>query len=130
MINYNELCKAIPKKFCVIEDNVGELTLVIFNNDNEIEYIETDFQYDPGSLVSVLEKLSYGDDLSDSEENLLDNPFEVSFVENPKRLESWFPEEQYKTGWEIIADNDGIYPQKIWEPLDALSLELKKNEMR
>lgn len=111
MRNYNELCKSIAKKFNVIEDNAGGLTLVIFNNDNEIEYIETDFQYDPGSLVSVLEKLSYGDDLSDSEENLLDNPFEVSFVQNPERLESWFPEEQYKTGWNIIADNDGIYPE-------------------
>ena len=113
MRNYNELCKSIANKFNVIEDNIGILTLVIFNNDNEIEYIETDFQYDPGSLVSVLEKLSYGDDLSDSEENLLDNPFEVSFVENPKHLESWFPEEQYKTGWNIIADNDGIYPNKM-----------------
>lgn len=109
MRNYNELCKTITNKFNVIEDNAGGLTLVIFNNDNEIEYIETDFQYDPGSLVSVLEKLSYGDDLSDSEENLLDNSFEVSFVENPNRLESWFPEEQYKIGWNIIADNDGIY---------------------
>ena len=113
MRNYKELYKSIAKKFNVIEDNTGGLTLVIFNNDNKIEYIETDFQYDPGSLVSVLEKLSYGDDLSDSEENLLDNPFEVSFVENPKRLESWFPEEQYKTGWNIIADNDGIYPDSM-----------------
>ena len=90
MRNYNELCKSIAKKFNVIQDNAGGLTLVIFNNDNEIEYIETDFQYDPGSLVSVLEKLSYGDDLSDSEENLLDNPFEVSFVENPSVLRVGF----------------------------------------
>lgn len=113
MRNYNELCKSIAKKFNVIENNAGMLTLVIFNKDNEIEYITMDFEYSPGSLISALEKLSYGDDLSDSEENLLDNPFEVSFVENPKRLESWFPEEQYKTGWNIIADNDGIYPESM-----------------
>lgn len=113
MRNYNELCKSITKKFNVIEDNAGGLTLVVFNNDNEIEYIETDFQYDPGILVSVLEKLSYGYNLSDWKENLLEVNHTFPIVENPKHLESWFPEEQYKTGWNIIADNDGIYPNKM-----------------
>ena len=110
MRNYNELCNSIAKKFNVIENNAGMLILVIFNKDDEIEYITTDFEYDPGSLISALEKLSYGDDLSDWKENLLEVNYTYPIVENPKRLESWFPEEQYKTGWNIIADNDGIYP--------------------
>lgn len=111
MRNYNELCKSIIKKFNVIENNAGMLILVIFNKDDEIEYITTDFEYSPGSLISALEKLSYGDDLSDWKENLLEVNYIYPIVENPKRLESWFPEEQYKTGWNIIADNDGIYPE-------------------
>lgn len=111
MRNYNELCKSIAKKFNVIEDNAGMLILVIFNKDDEIEYITTDFEYDPGSLISALEKLSYGDDLSDWKENLLEVNYTYPIVENPKHLESWFPEERYKTGWNIIADNDGIYPE-------------------
>lgn len=113
MRNYKELCKSIAKKFNVIEDNASMLILVIFNKDDEIEYITTDFEYSPGSLISALEKLSYGDDLSDLKENLLEVAYTFSIVENPKRLESWFPEEQYKTGWNIIADNDGIYPESM-----------------
>ena len=113
MRNYNELCKSIIKKFNVIENNAGMLILVIFNKDDEIEYITTDFEYSPGSLISALEKLSYGDDLSDWKENLLEVNYIYPIVENPKRLESWFPEEQYKTGWNIIADNNGIYPESM-----------------
>ena len=113
MRNYNELCNSIAKKFNVIENNAGMLILVIFNKDDEIEYITTDFEYDPGSLISALEKLSYGDDISDWKENLLEVNYTYPIVENPKRLESWFPEEQYKTGWNIIADNDGIYPESM-----------------
>ena len=113
MRNYNELCKSIIKKFNVIENNAGMLILVIFNKDDEIEYITTDFEYSPGSLISALEKLSYGDDLSDWKENLLEVNYTYPIVENPKRLESWFPEEQYKTGWNIIADNNGIYPESM-----------------
>lgn len=113
MRSYNELCKSIIKKFNVIENNAGMLILVIFNKDDEIEYITTDFEYSPGSLISALEKLSYDDDLSDLKENLLEVAYTFSIIENPKHLESWFPEEQYKTGWNIIADNDGIYPNKM-----------------
>lgn len=32
-------------------------------------------------------------------------------MENPEYLNNWFPDEQYKTGWNIIADNNGIYPE-------------------
>ena len=41
MRNYNELCKAITKKFEIIEDNGGGLTLVIFDDSNEVSYLHT-----------------------------------------------------------------------------------------
>ena len=64
--------------FNVIENNAGMLILVIFNKDDEIEYITTDFEYDPGSLISALEKLSYGDDISDIEKNLTINGYIIT----------------------------------------------------
>lgn len=113
MRNYNELCKSIARKFNVVEDNAGGLTLVIFDKNDEIEFITTNFEYAPGSLISALEKLSYGDDISYWESNLIDDDFECSFVKNPKCFESWLPDDFHRIGWDIIADNDGIYPESM-----------------
>lgn len=109
--NYNELCKSIAKNFYVVEDNGGGLTLVIYNKDEDIEYITNEFEYHKGNLIEALEKLSYGENHNNWENNLLYDSDITFTMENPEYLNNWFPDEQYKTGWNIIADNNGIYPE-------------------
>lgn len=96
------------KKYIVIEDNGGGLTLVVFAQDGEtIEYIHTGYEYNPGQLTEDLESLKNGDDpAEDWDSNELGS-------ELPKDFESWFPWDQKGTGWEVVADNDGIYPEDM-----------------
>lgn len=100
------------KNYKVIEDNGGGLILVVFAQDEEtIEYIHTGYEYNPGQLIEDLDNLKKGDDPSeDWEGNELDS---TEGMENPEDLESWFPWNQKGTGWEVVADNDGIYPEDM-----------------
>ena len=97
------------KKYIVIEDNGGGLTLMVFAQDGEtIEYIHTGYEYNSGQLTEDLQNLKNGDDpAEDWEGNELDS---TEGMENSEDMESWFPLEQKGTGWEVVADNDGIYP--------------------
>lgn len=101
MRNYNELFKKITKKFCVIEDNGGGLTLVIFDDSNEVSYLHTGYEYILGQLTNDLTELANGSDPS-TWDGCEDDPQEI--YDNITSFEY---------GWEIIADNDGIYPQKM-----------------
>ena len=101
MRNYNELCKAITKKFNIIEDNGGGLTLVIFDDSNEVSYLHTGYEYILGQLTYDLIQLANGLDPS-TWDGCEDDPQEI--YDNITSFEY---------GWEIIADNDGIYPQKM-----------------
>lgn len=100
------------KNYKVIEDNGGGLTLVVFAQDDEtIEYIHTGYEYNPGQLTEDLEALKNGDDpVADWDGNELDS---VEDMENPEDLESWFPWDQKGIGWEVVADNKGIYPEDM-----------------
>ena len=102
----------IMKNYKVIEDNGGGLTLVVFAADCEtIEYIHSGYEYNPGQLTEDLEALKNGDDpANDWDGNDLDS---VDGMENPEDLESWFPWSQKGQGWEVVADNDGIYPDDM-----------------
>ena len=96
------------KNYKVIEDNGGGLTLVVFAQDEEtIEYVHTGYEYNPGQLTEDLENMKNGDDPArDWEGNELGS-------ELPKDFESWFSWDQKGTGWEVVADNDGIYPEDM-----------------
>ena len=100
------------KKYMVIENNGGGLALVVFAGDGEtIKYIHTGYEYNPGQLTEDLENLKNGGDPSeDWEGNELDS---TEGMENPEDLESWFPWGQKGIGWEVVADNDGIYPEDM-----------------
>lgn len=100
------------KKYMVIENNGGGLALVVFAEDGEtIEYIHTGYEYSQGQLSEDLENLKKGDDPAyDWEGNELDS---TEGMENPEDLESWFPWDQKGIGWEVVADNDGIYPEDM-----------------
>ena len=99
------------KNYKVIEDNGGGLTLVVFAEDGEtIEYIHSGYEYNPGQLSEDLEALKNGDDpAKDWDGNDLNN----AEMEAPEDLESWFPWNQKGQGWEVVADNDGIYPEDM-----------------
>ena len=100
------------KKYMVIEDNGGGLTLVVFAADGEtIEYIHSGYEYNPGQLSADLRLLKEGSDPARYwDGNDLDS---VDGMENPTDLESWFPWSQKGQGWEVVADNDGIYPDDM-----------------
>lgn len=115
------------KKFNVIEDNGGGLSLVVFAEDGEtIEYIHSGYEFDPGQLSGDLENLKNGDDpAKDWEGNLLEDDEAVSAMEAPEDLESWFPQDQKGPGWEVVSDNDGIYPESMGT---AAKIEFKIEE--
>lgn len=99
----NELCKAITKKFYVIEDNGGGLTLVIFddNESDKVAYLHTGYEYILGQLTYDLTELSNGSDPSTWD----------GCEENPQEIYDNITSFDY--GWEVIADNDGIYPEAM-----------------
>lgn len=103
------------KKYIVIEDNGGGLTLMVFAQDGEtIEYIHTGYEYNPGQLTDDLTALENGDDPANEwDGNALEEVEMTAEMDNPEELESWFPWEQKGIGWEVIADNDGIYPSAM-----------------
>ena len=107
------------KKFMVIEDNGGGLTLVVFSeNGADIEYIHGGYEYYPGLLAEDLERLKDGDNpAEDWDGNYLDDEEMTAHMENPKDLESWFPWERMSNhpGWNIVVDNDDIYPAVMGE---------------
>ena len=101
MINYSELCKAIQKKFNVIEDNGGGLTLVIFDDSDEVSYLHTGYEYIIGQLTNDLKELANGSDPSTWD----------GCEENPQEIYDNIISFEY--GWKIIADNNGIYPEDM-----------------
>lgn len=99
------------KKFEVIEDNGGGLALVVYDENGKIEYIHTGYEYNPGQLSEDLKVLENGGNpAKEWDGNELHSMPEM---EEPEELESWFPWEQKNVGWEVVADNDGIYPEKM-----------------
>ena len=98
------------KNFAVIEDNGGGLALIVYGENGKIEYIHTGYEYHPGQLSDDLEALKNGDDPARDWDG---NDLHTTGMENPEELESWFPWEQKGVGWEIVADNDGIYPEEM-----------------
>ena len=65
------------KNYQVIEDNGGGLTLVVFDDNNKVEYLHNGYEYNHGQLKQDLNALESGDDpLTDWEGNT-ENPQEV-----------------------------------------------------
>lgn len=90
------------KKFQVIEDNGGGLTLAVFNESDKVDYLHNGYEYIKGQLLQDIQALKNGDDPAiDWEGN----------SENPQKAYDEMTSYQY--GWEVIADNDGIYPDKM-----------------
>ena len=99
------------KKFAVIEDNGGGLALVVYDANGKIEYIHTGYEYNPGQISEDLKVLKNGGNPAKEWDG--NDLYSVPEMEEPEELESWFPWEQKNIGWNIVADNDGIYPEKM-----------------
>lgn len=93
--------KRIKKKFIIIEDNCGGLTLVVFDDNGSISYLRTGYEYILGQLTNDLIELANGSDPSTW----------YNCEENPEEIYNDFLSHEY--GWEIIADNDGLYSSKM-----------------
>lgn len=91
------------RKYEVIEDNGGGLTLAVFNENGDVDYLHSGYEYGTsGRLINDLEALKNGDNpATDWDGN----------EENPQAVYDNITSFEY--GWEIVADNDGIYPNKM-----------------
>jgi hypothetical protein len=91
------------RKYEVIEDNGGGLTLVVFNNNGIVDYLHSGYEYGTsGRLMDDIQALKNGDNPATDWDGNEDNPQAV--YDNIVSFEY---------GWEIVADNDGIYPDKM-----------------
>lgn len=87
------------KRFFVIEDNGGGLTLVVFGNDGNVEYLHSGYEYGTtGRLVCDLKALKQSGSTEDWDGNAEDPQAEYDDMTS------------YPCGWEVVADNYGIYP--------------------
>lgn len=86
--------------------------MVVFSEAGDnIEYIHSGYEYIPGDLSDDLAKLKSGaDPASEWDGNDIEN---TSGMTDPNNFESWFPTYEEGLGWDIVADNDGIYPEKM-----------------
>lgn len=97
----NEFCKAIKRKFEVLEGNAGDLYLVVFAENGQVDYMKEEYEYQKGSLMDDLKTISEGFTPVDHGQ--------VDFVT--------CPEDAYSNMMEcgetsVIADNNGFYPLK------------------
>lgn len=90
----------MKKQFEVIEDNGGGLYLVVFNDNGNVIYLHSGYEYTAGALKTDISALDT-EDPEDWEGN----------EENPQQ--SYDDMTDYEYGWEVIADNNGCYYDKM-----------------
>ena len=90
------------KKYEVLENNAGGLTLVVFGKNGLVEYIHSGYEYVPGSLKRDIQSLEDGDDPAVEWEGNAENP-QAEYEEIVS----------FENGFEVVADNDGIYPDRM-----------------
>lgn len=88
------------KRYKVIEDNGGGLTLYVFAADGNVEYAH-DYE-GSGCLLHDIEAIGNGaDPAHDWDGN----------AEDPQAYYDSITSFEY--GWEVVADNEGLYPEKM-----------------
>lgn len=98
------------RKFEVIEDNGGGLILAVFNSEGKVDYIHSGYEYTQGQLQIDLEALRNGDNpTNDWDGNC--GGLEWEYGTDPQAIYNNII--SYEYGWEIVVDNDGIYPEKM-----------------
>ncbi len=99
------------RKYEVIEDNGGGLHLAVYDESGEsVVYLHSGYEYITGQLTKDLVELKNG---AEPEKEWDGNcgGLDLEFGEDPQALYDNIT--SYEYGWEIVADNDGIYPNKM-----------------
>lgn len=98
------------KKFEVIEDNGGGLTLAVFNTEGEVDYIHSGYEYTQGQLQNDLEALKNGDNPAEDWDGNCGG-LEWEYGSDPQSIYDNIT--SYECEWQVVADNEGIYPEKM-----------------
>lgn len=93
------------KEYKVIEESNGKITLAAISDKDIVEYIRSGFESDPERLMEAIELLRNGTDFQELPGN---DTGKVG-----RNWHEYFP--TYQEGWEVIADNNGIYPEDMSE---------------
>lgn len=94
--------KNVIKKFAAFEDSGGGLWLALFNEDGDCLFLADNWEYNPGGLTTAIEEIRNGLNPSDAEWDWMENPQEM-----------YDQCCSYGCGFDVIADQDGIYPEKM-----------------
>lgn len=86
----------------VIEDNGGGLHLVLFEDD-KVVYLHSGYEYDPGQLTEDIQALKDG-------QHPINNYWDGN-DDDPQASYDYIIKFEY--GWAIVADQDGVYPDKM-----------------
>ena len=90
------------RHFEVIEDNSGGLQLFVYGDDGDVVYAASDFEYVPGNLAEAMKALWNGaDPIADG--------WDIQY-KDPQEFRNGFTEQSQRNGgWELIADENGVY---------------------
>lgn len=90
------------RHFEVIEDNSGGLQLFVYGDDGDVVYAASDFEYVPGDLTEAMKALWNGaDPIADG--------WDIQY-KDPQEFRNGFTEQSQRNGgWELVADEDGVY---------------------
>jgi len=90
----------------VIEDNGGGLHLAVFDGNGTCIYYGTSYEYNPDGLREDIATLNEGSHpVADKWETNLPDGY------TPQQLYNELT--SYEYGWEIIADDAGVYPEHM-----------------
>ena len=88
--------------FEVIEDNAGRLHLFGYGDDGDVVYAASDFEYVLGDLAEAMKALWNGaDPIADG--------WDIQY-KDPQEFRNGFTEQSQRNGgWELVADENGVY---------------------
>lgn len=90
------------RHFEVIEDNSGGLQLFVYGDNGDVVYAASDFEYVPGDLAEAMKALWNGaDPIADG--------WDIQY-KDPQEFRNGFTEQSQRNGgWELVADENGVY---------------------
>lgn len=96
-----------PTKFEAIEDNAGGLHLFVFDNSGNVVYCHSGYEQEMGKLINDIAELCTGDLPVEDWDGNCNEYTNIT----PQEFYNQITQHEYK--WNIVADNDGIYPEKM-----------------